>query len=141
MDTTTKALDHLVAHNIRPSMQRMLVMQYLMDHKTHPTVDEIYLALSPQSPTLSKTTVYNTLKLFLNNGAIHALTIDEKNLRYDADISDHAHFRCKVCDKLYDFVQPEVTGDNIQKGFWIEACHVYYKGICPNCLRKDGFIK
>ncbi len=32
-------------HNIKPSVQRIAIMNYLMEHRTHPTVDEIYTAL------------------------------------------------------------------------------------------------
>ena len=45
-------------------MQRIAIMEYLMDNPIHPSADDIYTALSPSMPTLSKTTVYNTLKLF-----------------------------------------------------------------------------
>ena len=44
-------------------MQRIAIMEYLMEHPIHPSADDIYTALSPSMPTLSKTTVYNTLKL------------------------------------------------------------------------------
>ena len=50
-------VERLQGHNIKPSVQRIAIMKYLMEHRTHPTVDEIYTALSPTIPTLSKTTV------------------------------------------------------------------------------------
>lgn len=58
-------VERLQGHNIKPSVQRIAIMKYLMEHRTHPTVDEIYTALSPTIPTLSKTTVYNTLKTMM----------------------------------------------------------------------------
>ena len=88
-------------HNIKPSVQRIAIMNYLIEHRTHPTVDEIYTALSPSIPTLSKTTVYNTLKLLSEQGAAQTLTIDERNTCYDADTSPHGHFLCKFsCDRF-----------------------------------------
>ena len=48
-------------HNIKPSVQRIAIMNYLIEHRTHPTVDEIYTALSPSIPTLSKTTMASRL--------------------------------------------------------------------------------
>ena len=45
----------------------------------HPTVDEIYQALVDHIPTLSKTTVYNTLRLLMEHGVVRMLTIDGKN--------------------------------------------------------------
>ena len=62
-----KPYDRLLEHNIKPSMQRIAIMEYLMEHPIHPSADDIYTALSPSMPTLSKTTVYNTLKLFSDN--------------------------------------------------------------------------
>ena len=56
-----KSYDRLLKYSIKPSMQRIAIMEYLMEHRTHPSADEIYTALSPSMPTLSKTTVYNTL--------------------------------------------------------------------------------
>ncbi len=74
-----KSYDYLISYNIKPSVQRIAIMDYLLAHKTHPSIDEIYLALCKDIPTLSKTTVYNTLKLFVEHGAALMLTIDEKN--------------------------------------------------------------
>ena len=80
-------IKRLQNHNIKPSVQRIAIMSYLMEHRTHPSVDEIYTALAPSIPTLSKTTVYNTLKLLSEQGAAQTLTIDERNTCYDAETS------------------------------------------------------
>lgn len=95
-----KPYDRLLEHNIKPSMQRIAIMEYLMEHPIHPSADDIYTALSPSMPTLSKTTVYNTLKLFSEQGAALMLTIDEKNTNFDADTSVHSHFLCKRCGQF-----------------------------------------
>lgn len=119
-------------------MQRIAIMEYLMEHRTHPSVDDIYTALSPGMPTLSKTTVYNTLKLFSEQGAALMLTIDDRNTNFDADTSVHAHFLCRSCGHIYDLhtsksVERNVTMDDHQ----VSEVHYYYKGICKNCLRKN----
>ena len=101
-----KPYNRLLEYNIKPSMQRIAIMEYLMEHRTHPSADEIYTALSPSMPTLSKTTVYNTLKLFAEQGAALMLTIDERNANFDADTSPHAHFICKRCGNIYDLELP-----------------------------------
>ncbi|MCE1155627.1 MAG: transcriptional repressor [Bacteroidales bacterium] len=126
---------YLMQYSIRPSVQRTAVMEYLMNHKTHPTVDEIYLALSPGIPTLSKTTVYNTLNLFIEKGAVQMLTIDEKNARYDADTSKHAHFYCGTCGKVHDImnVNPEVFEIPSNSQFTIHSMQLSYYGTCTSC--------
>lgn len=46
---------------IRPSVQRVAILSYVANHGTHPTADEIFSAISEEYPTLSRTTVYNSL--------------------------------------------------------------------------------
>ena len=62
-------------HGIRPSLQRVCVYRYLRGVKTHPTVDEIYSALLPEYPSLSRTTVYNTLELLITSINVRAIHI------------------------------------------------------------------
>ena len=96
------ATEHLIKHGIRPSVQRIAVMNYLLEHRTHPTVDEMYVALSKDMPTLSKTTVYNTLELLVKQKAVLELTIDSKMSHYDGYTHAHAHFKCKKCGRIFD---------------------------------------
>ena len=131
-----RTYDYLLNYDIKPSVQRIAIMDYLLEHRTHPSIDEIYMALCDEIPTLSKTTVYNTLKLFVEHGAAQMLTIDERNVNYDADIQLHAHFLCKKCNRIYDFPanreEEKVHSMNLN-GFDVEEIHQYYKGICPSC--------
>jgi len=132
-----KPYERLLDHNIKPSVQRIAIMQYLMEYPVHPSADDIYTALSPSMPTLSKTTVYNTLKLFSEQGAAQMLTIDEKNTNFDADTSLHSHFLCKCCGHIYDLQCPEAVKDVESMEMEVAEVHYYYKGICKNCLSKD----
>lgn len=132
MDT----IDRLRKHSIKPSVQRIEIMRYLVEHRTHPTVDEIYTALAPLIPTLSKTTVYNTLKLLCEHGAAQTLTIDERNTCYDADTSPHAHFLCRCCGRVYDIetVGNPMLMNNVNAGeHEVQEIHYYCKGICKTC--------
>ena len=70
MKPTQQSYEQLTLHGVKPSVQRLAVMEYLLTHRTHPTVDEIYRALVSKIPTLSQATVYNTLKLFVSHGWI-----------------------------------------------------------------------
>lgn len=130
----SEAIDVLIKHRIRPSEQRIAVMQYLITHRTHPSVDTIYEDLHPSMPTLSRTTVYNVLRSLVEKGAVLMLTIDDKNARFDADITPHSHFRCNSCGELFDLPQP-VVGDLDAPGFRIDDIHIYYRGICPKCQK------
>ena len=96
-------------------------------------VDIIFKALSDDIPTLSRTTVYNTLKLFIEKKTVQGLTISENEMRFDADTRPHLHFICDQCGMIYDlFIEfPEYSGQ-ILDGHKITEQQVYLKGICKN---------
>lgn len=128
---------HLKSHGIRPSMQRMAIMEYLLRHTTHPTVDVIYGDLLPKMPTLSRTTIYNTLELFREKGAIRVLNIDNKTAHYDGDITGHAHFMCRRCGRIYDVRVPREIFAQLNRmpaDHLVEQTEVNYSGVCTECL-------
>ena len=138
MDSIVTAQDYLAKYGIKPSVQRIAIMEYLMEHLTHPCTDDIHSVLIKFMPTLSKTTVYNTLKLFTEQGALMALGIDDRNIRYDIDVSDHAHFICLGCGKVYDIPVDHLDKLIVRGGeeLTITETHLYYKGYCKLCDNK-----
>jgi len=129
--------NHLNANNIKPSVQRIKIFEYLYNNKNHPTVDNIYCELADEIPTLSKTTVYNTLKLFIENGITSALTIDGNETRYDAIMKEHAHFKCNECGHIYDVEINDLKLRNSQlAGFEIGETNIHLIGKCKKCLTK-----
>lgn len=130
MNTTSQMLEE---HGIRPSVQRIQVYDYLLEHRTHPTVDEIFAALAPQIPTLSKTTVYNTLTLLVEKGLVQELNIDDKNLRYDACMEAHIHFQCQRCGKIHDLPYPIGLNLVVPENFALHRSEISCYGICDAC--------
>lgn len=122
---------------IKASVQRMSILRYVMEHSTHPSVDDVYNVLVSSIPTLSKTTVYNTLEQLQEKGVILAISIDDKMIHFDGNTHQHAHFLCKKCQTIYDIPQNfEVPTDTLNDGFSVTETQVYYKGICNTCLTK-----
>ena len=122
----------LKEYNIRPSVIRVMIYDFLRNTKSHPTADEIYEEIAPKVPTLSRTSVYNTVKLFEDCGLSKALTIDKTQIHYDADTSMHGHFLCEECSKVFDFTLNNAITDDLD-GFDINIKEVYYSGVCRNC--------
>jgi len=130
--------DHLLAKGIRPSVHRLVILEYLMSRRNHPTADMIYKDISKDIPTLSKTTIYNTLRTFHEKGVVQSLTIDENEVRFDATLSPHAHFKCISCGMVTDVsAEIPVIQNNIIDGNRIVETQVYYRGLCCNCLKSD----
>lgn len=112
-------------------------MDYLLTHRTHPTAEEVFEALVPDIPTLSKTTVYNTLNLFVSQGAAAHISIDPRGARFDGDTHVHGHFFCTACGALHDvfFDMPPVL-PLPDEGCAVSGVQVYYRGLCADCRRK-----
>ena len=132
---TENIKNYLLEKDIKPSYPRMKILEYLMTQKNHPTVDNIYSELVKEMPTLSKTTVYNTLNSFIKEGIARVITIEEGETRYDADIENHGHFKCTKCGAIHDF---KINETQIEKegleDFKVEEKNFYYLGLCKNCL-------
>ena len=140
MEQKNEAYQRLVKNGVRPSVQRYAIMNYLLTHFDHPTVDEVYQGLCDQIPTLSRTTVYNTLRLLSEHNAAQMITIDDHHVCYDGNINPHVHFICKKCGKiidLFDEKAPRVRKQTMIDGNIVEEEQPYYKGICAECAAKE----
>ena len=129
------AQQYLTENGISPSVQRLAIMDYLLTHRTHPTVNEIYTELLPKIPTLSKTTVHNTLKMFVQKKLALHIDIDEQNARFDSIVETHAHFRCKKCGCILDIHLPEIKNlFSNEFDFSIDEAYINIKGVCKICI-------
>lgn len=133
--TLDNFLNELKNNKIRLSFQRLKVLEYLIDNRCHPTVDKIYSDLYRDIPTLSKTTIYNTLNALVKAKMVKVINIEDNETRYDIDTKNHGHFKCESCGTVYDF------GINIDdftytglNNFVINDKNVYFKGVCPGCI-------
>ena len=131
----------LKAAGIKPSLQRMKILEYLLSHRTHPTVEMIYADLKEAIPTISKTTIYNTLSAFAKGGLVLDLSISGYQSRYDGMVSPHAHFLCKDCGKVIDIEEQLPVERKAVAGNKIDELHVYYKGVCRGCLKGGPRVK
>lgn len=125
--------EYLKSNDIKPSYQRIKILEYLIQNKNHPTVDMIYQELVNRIPTLSKTTVYNTLKLFVDKKIVALINIEDNETRYDVDTTFHGHFKCKKCNEVYD-IKTEMPILKDMDDFQIDEYHLYLKGICKKCI-------
>ncbi len=127
----------LKQNQLKITHQRLEIMKYLDENRTHPTADRIYTDLKENNPSLSKTTVYNSLDALQEHNIIQSITISCSELRYDFNIFMHHHFLCKKCGRIIDI---ELVCPNIKKtledGHKVEEVHGYFKGICKNCIKK-----
>ncbi len=102
------------------------------------TIRGLHVLLVKKIPTLSKTTLYNTLELFAAKGLVRALTIDPGEARYDGVIAPHHHFFCSGCGRILDLEISCPTGRAGElHGHRIDEVHGYFKGVCRDCLSES----
>ena len=133
-----KYVDILKNKSIKITPQRLEILKYLDENRNHPTADEIYKNLKENNPSLSKTTVYNSLEILNKYNIIHTISITGLESRYDIVNKMHHHFMCKSCGRIIDI---EIECPNIKKtlenGHKIEEVHGYFKGKCKECIEKE----
>jgi len=132
------ARKRLESKGVRPTYQRMAVLSFLLGNKTHPSVDDIYEKLLRDIPTISKTTVYNTLQMLAMNGLVSQLNIFDSQAHYDGFTEPHHHFLCESCGKLIDLMIKCPNAEmGCVMGHKINEVHGYFKGVCKDCLNKE----
>ena len=138
--TIQESIDRLREFGVAPSPQRVALFHYLRTHPVHPTAEHLHKALKPEIPTLSLTTVYNTRKTLEAKKALQTVIIEDGELRFDADMREHAHFKCLICGGVFDLFpaegRPLVGGyPALPDGFELLELHLCLKGRCAQCHR------
>lgn len=137
--SNNEILDMIVKAGLRPSAQRMAVLGYIGNRRTHPTADEIFNALAKDFPSLSLTTVYNSVNALLEVGLLREIHVDATSKRYDlAPLPQHSHFICKRCGKIFDMPYPLELKIASTDGFDVENIDVHLIGTCPDCKAKNN---
>lgn len=131
-------IDKLKEKNIKITPQRVAIIEYLVNTKTHPSAEDIYKEIIKRYPTMSYATVYNTLVTLKNLGAVVELAIDSEKKRFDIDTSLHHHFYCRKCKCVSDISKNFIieTISDID-GHKIERTFLNFIGICNNCLKEE----
>jgi Fur family peroxide stress response transcriptional regulator len=119
----------------RRTPQKLAVIEFLEGNTAHPSVEDIYKALSPRFPTMSLSTVYNVLKSLEREGRVKELTVDPGKLRFDPETGPHSHLVCLGCRKIVDVhrdfkvdLEPRDT-----QGFELLGREIDFFGYCPEC--------
>jgi Fe2+ or Zn2+ uptake regulation protein len=120
--------------NIRLTPQRIGVYRFLLENRIHPTVDTVYHSLKSENPSLSKTTIYNTVDTLAEAGLVRLIRASEGEVRLDAYVDRHGHFICTQCGEIADFSLDGCSMPESMKQFQIADFEVQATGLCPRCM-------
>mgnify|MGYP001764336198 CR=1 FL=1 len=103
---TSQARAILEQHGVRPTSQRLQVAEMLLTSPKHMTAEQILARLRQSPGRVSKATVYNTLKLFVDHGLARQIHADPERCVYDSTMTPHHHFQDLDTGEMID-IRPE----------------------------------
>lgn len=118
---------------VRRSRKREAIYEALRSTKSHPSAEWVYARVKADIPDLSLGTVYRNLARFTQEGrAIRVATVDGQE-RFDADVTAHAHFICRLCGGVADvFGAPPIAFPQVEGA--IDGYQLNYHGVCRRCI-------
>lgn len=132
--------DRCKQHSLNITPQRVAIYEELIESKNHPDSEDIFRKVRTIFPDISLDTVYRTLSKFAEIGLAHVVEGYGEAKRYDPDINNHHHFRCRRCNKIVDFHDKSYDGLKVprvfQKNYKVTNVKIILEGMCDECMRK-----
>lgn len=151
--------EDLRSRDICPSIQRVRILDFLRSCSGddygeelnsecgdyHPSVDQIFQKLQKELPTLSKTTVYNTLRLLEEKHLVSSVQSVSGELHYDRKIQPHSHLYCESCRRIFDWDDEGLNKQSAEleesfkrvgsaKNRAVHSLQILVRGNCEDCL-------
>jgi Fur family peroxide stress response transcriptional regulator len=122
------------------TIQRRAVFEAILDRQDHPTAEQVYRAVHPDLPQISRMTVHRILATFVSLGLVAKICHPGSAARFDPKIHQHHHLVCLDCGGIIDVEDPRLNNlprpqVNPRK-FIIQDYHVHFRGRCGRCQQK-----
>ena len=135
MNSSADARDLLRRSGLRVTAQRRAILDAFQGGiAEHLSADEVHSRASAAVPEIGRGTVYATLAELTELGLLGSVGNPEP-VRYETNIDDHDHFRCRLCLRMFDV---ELGGRSLRDlgltGFSLERVAVVAEGVCAECL-------
>lgn len=125
--------------------QRRAIIEILLKNDSeHLSSEEIYDLVRVDCPEIGLATVYRTMQLLDEIGAISKLNLDDGCIRYELNLNEedahhHHHLICKSCGKIIEVKEDllDTIEDEIQNLYKFNILNhdVKFYGICENCTK------
>ena len=121
----------------RVTPQRLAIYDCLYEADDHPTAEEIHDVVRGGFPRISLATVYKGVDALVSVGAVRKIHRDARAARYDAASEEHAHFLCRVCDRVANVPMPALSDVEAAEEIGeVILISVEFRGICAACRRQ-----
>ena len=124
-------------HRVTP--QRLLIHHALEDLGRHATAEEVLATVSERLPNASLPTVYATLEVLEDLGAVRRVPAKRGPVLYDPRADPHQHLHCRRCGAIQDLdTEVEAAGALAaarRRGFRPDGAELVVSGLCAACAR------
>lgn len=124
----------------RNTKQREAIRAVLEQADRPLSAEEVLEQARKLLPGLGIATVYRTLKSFTADGLITPVELPNDGARYEISARAHHHFfRCRACDRIYEFPGCVLTTDSSLPPGFVEENHILvFNGVCAACVKSGA---
>jgi Fe2+ or Zn2+ uptake regulation protein len=122
----------------RVTQQRATILDAVCAGGGHTTLSDIQTRVIKTNPTIDRSTIYRTLKLFVELGIVVSADAGDEEPSYEvAKVVQHHHLICRGCGHEIEIDEadlvPLVRHLDARYGFQVETDHLMLFGICRAC--------
>ena len=136
MESKEKIMEGFRRNGLRATPQRMAIAQFVFNSKDHPTAEQVFNFVKTVYPSISLSTVYNTLNSMRDVKMIQELGFGNTH-RYDPNTSIHVNLVCENCGEIIDIenvtIEKEVDKISKRRRVSITGHRFDIFGICRKC--------
>lgn len=118
----------------RNTVQKKAVYDNIKNRYDHPTATDIYNDLKGHNLKIGLTTIYRILNDLVSEGIINKIITIDKLSHFDFNRTNHIHFICNKCNKIYDIEEKSFSKLDVQlkkNDHKIENFSII--GLCDKC--------
>ena len=147
--TAPSALERMLSEaGYRLTKPRRAIVELVLRQDGHFRAEEVVAEVQRIVPGTGRATVYRTLELLAEVGAVERIHLQAGShgyVRGDLDRSHHHHFICSCCGKVQEFDDGQIP-DLVEAlarraGFTVQAHEIEAYGRCSDCPEHDESCK
>ena len=130
------------ASGLALTVQRRVILDALLDRTDHPTAEDVFAAVAPRLPGLSRTTVYRVLEALVRVKVLRKVPHEGAVARFDPRTDRHHHLVCTRCGALFDL--PDAVAGQLDPsgltglGIQVSDYCIHFTGTCAGCRRASS---
>ena len=124
----------------RSTHQKKVIYDYIVNSKSHPSINKIYQDLLEKGENIGIATCYRNLKSLLNEKKVIQIMTSDNVAHFDYIHHNHYHLVCSSCHDIIDMDANSISLDNensLLKSFKVDIKDLVIYGTCKKCQEKE----